>query len=382
MPDVDTERFRTPGQLMKALMAERGWTQQVLGNVLGLHVTAINHLANGRRPVTPELALALGEVFSIAPDEFIRLQRDYDLNKARIEQSPDPGRATRAHLFGELPIVEMMRRGWIQVDDIRDVPGVEQAVARFFGVDSPEKIEILPHTAKKTETSMPATPAQLAWVYRVKQISSDMLVGRYSPIGVRAAVSKLGNLLGAPESARRVPRILSDCGIRYAIVETLPKAKIDGVCFWFDDASPVIGMSFRFDRIDNFWFVLRHELEHVLRRHGQTAVMLDAELEEGRGNAGDGILDEERLANEAASEFCVPQETLEKFVSRKAPFFRDQDLVGLANTLHVHPGLVAGQLQHRIGRYDRFRQHLASIRFAVAPNAMVDGWGDVAPVDQ
>jgi len=34
---------------------------------------------------------------------------------------------------------------------------------------------------------------------------------------------------------------------------------------WLDDKSPVIALSMRFDRIDNFWFVLRHELEHVLR---------------------------------------------------------------------------------------------------------------------
>jgi HTH-type transcriptional regulator/antitoxin HigA len=71
---------------------------------------------------------------------------------------------------------------------------------------------------------------------------------------------------------------------------------------------------------------------------------------------------------------------MDSFLARKAPFFNERDILGVANTLHVHPGLVAGQLQHRTGRYDRFRQHLASIRFAVSPSAMVDGWGDVAPV--
>ena len=41
-------------------------------------------------------------------------------------------------------------------------------------------------------------------------------------------------------------------------------------------------MTLRFDRIDNFWFVLRHELEHVIQKHGQSAVMLDVELEGDR----------------------------------------------------------------------------------------------------
>ena len=47
--------------------------------------------------------------------------------------------------------------------------------------------------------------------------------------------------------------------------EALPSSKIDGVCLWLDQHSPVIGMSLRFDRIDNFWFVLGHEIEHALK---------------------------------------------------------------------------------------------------------------------
>ncbi len=66
-----------------------------------------------------------------------------------------------------------------------------------------------------------------------------------------------------------MPRILAECGVRLIIVEGLPNAKIDGVCFWLDKVSPVIGLSLRFDQIDNFWFVIRHEIEHVLNKDGQ-----------------------------------------------------------------------------------------------------------------
>ena len=69
--------------------------------------------------------------------------------------------------------------------------------------------------------------------------------------------------------------------------------------------SPVISMSLRFDRIDNFWFVLRHEIEHILRKHGQTAMMVDIEFEENAGTS-DNITEEEPIANEAATDFCVP----------------------------------------------------------------------------
>jgi HTH-type transcriptional regulator/antitoxin HigA len=108
--------------------------------------------------------------------------------------------------------------------------------------------------------------------------------------------------------------------------------------------------------------------------------MLDAELEGERAGDGPTVAEEERVANEAAAEFCVPQASLKAFIERKAPFFPERDIIALARMLHIHPGLVAGQLQHRTGRYDRFRVHQAKVRSCIAPSAIVDGWGDVAPV--
>ena len=44
----------------------------------------------------------------------------------------------------------MIKRGWIDADNVRDTKKVETALVRFFGVNRPEDIEILPHAAKKT----------------------------------------------------------------------------------------------------------------------------------------------------------------------------------------------------------------------------------------
>ena len=377
---MNIEDYRTPGQLIESLLNGRNWTQRLLAIILAVDETAINHIISGKRPVTAELSILLSEVFNIPAESFLTLQKEYDLAKARIVARPDPARATRAQIFGGLPVTEMIRRGWLDADDVRNVSKVESALIKFFGVDSLDEIEILPHAAKKTNTFVPVSPAQLAWIYRAKEIANEMLVARYSPSAVRNAVTLLGNLLSSPEEARKVPRILAECGIRYVIVESLSSAKIDGVCFWLNDFSPVIGMSLRYDRIDNFWFVLRHEIEHVLRRHGRTEVMLDAELEGDRAGIGNDIVEEERVANEAAANFCVPHKTMDSFIARKSPLFSARDILGLARTLKIHPGLVAGQLQRRTGRYDRFRDHLVKIRAIVTPGAMVDGWGDIAAV--
>jgi len=345
--------------------------------------TGLNKILAGKRSIDAGIALRLEQLFGVNAETFMELQQVYDLAMARILARPDTTLATRARLFGELPVSDMIKRGWLKgVNDVRDVQRVEAGLCRFFGVASADEIEILPHAAKKTDVFGQATIPQLAWLYQVKRIAVDALAAKYSREGLIDAISGFRSLLGSPEGARKVPRILAECGIRFVIVESLPSAKIDGVCFWLNDRSPVIGMSLRHDRIDNFWFVLRHECEHVLQNHGHSAVMLDAELENERAGTGSSIPEEERVANEAAAEFCVPQSSLNNFIKLKSPFFAERDILGFAKTLNIHPGLIAGQLQHKLSRYDLFRNHLVKIRAAVLPNAMADGWGDVFPVGQ
>lgn len=354
----------------------------MLAAVLNVDRTVVTKLISDTRAVDAQIAIALAEVFNLSPDDFLDLQKKSDLAKARLVTIPDPKRATRAQLFGALPVAEMMKRGWLKATDWRDVPRIEAALADFFGVINPDDIEVLPHAPKKTHVSSPATPAQIAWIYRVRQIAGEMIVGRYSPAGVRAALPKLQNLLLAAEESRKVPKILAEIGIRFVIVESLTGAKIDGVTLWLNDFAPVIGMSMRYDRLDNFWFVLRHELEHVMNRDGREAAMLDADLEGKRAGIDQSLPEEERKANDAAADFLIPKKSFAAFVARKAPFFAERDIVGFARTLKIHPAFVAGQLQHHTARYDRFRDHQVKIRSIVTPGAMVDGWGDVAPLEE
>ena len=378
----EDEPFKTPGQLLKSLLDERGWSNRVVAAILDIEETGVSKIISGRKSVTSEIALALEDVFSVSADRFVKLQGEYDLAKARIVARPDPARATRAKLFAGLPVAAMIKRGWLKVDDIRNLPAVEKGLADFFEVSSIDEIEILPHAAKRTKVSREASPVQIAWLYRVKQIAQEMIVAQYSTRTVRRAIERLKLLTNAAEEIRHVPRVLAEAGIRFVLVETLPSAKIDGVCFWLDETSPVIGMSIRFDRIDNFWFVLRHELEHVLCQHGKDEIAIDFELEGARAGVGPTVAEEERMANEAAAEFCVPRKTMDSFIARKAPRFSNRDILGVAGTLKVHPGLVAGQLRHRTNTYDRFTAHLVKVRSIVTSAATVDGWGDVAQVER
>ncbi len=369
---------RTPGQLITELLKEQGWTNRVLALVLGVSEPIVSKMASDKRPIDAAMALALEEVFEVPAQRFIDLQSSYELAKARIESRPDPKRAVRAKIYGHLPVAEMIKRGWVVVEDMRDPDLVEVALRRFFKVNRIEDASVFAFAAKKTDVGSDATPAQLAWLHRVKTIASEMLIGTYSSQRVDEAISKIATLRAHPEHMARVPRILAEAGIRFVVVEGLPGGKIDGVCFWLNDKTPVIGMTLRFDRIDNFLFVLRHELEHVRRRDGLENPVIDIDV--GR-QPDDELESQERIANEAAREFCVPKKDMDAFIARKAPYFSERDLIGFAKALKVHPGLVAGQLQFRTGKFTHFRSHLASIREFVLPTAEVDGWGDIHPIE-
>jgi len=168
--------------------------------------------------------------------------------------------------------------------------------------------------------------------------------------------------------------------VRFVMVEMLPQAKIDGVCLWLDANSPVIGMSTRYDRLDNFWFVLRHEIEHVLRKHGMDEDIVDAELEGARAGTDDALPPEERVANAAAADFGVSTAKLDSFMKRKHPFYYEKDVLAFAKLNGTHPGIVVGQLQRRLNRYDYLKKYQVKIRQFVLPGVIADGWGQSVPL--
>lgn len=366
-----------PGVFIAEELEARGWNQRDLAYILKVPETSVGLIISGKRGVTHRMAKALGAAFDVSGDLFINLQSAYD--KA-MTQEPNPEIAKIAKFFNVFPIREMIRRGWIED---KDASHQEQQLAKFFEVKSPNEIPYLSHAAKKSRyEEMEIPPIQLAWLFRVRQIAKSITVPAYSLDALKQALVHLREMLIAPEEARHVPRILMECGVRFILVERLPRSAIDGVCFWLDDNSPVIGMSMRYDRIDNFWFVLRHEIEHVLRGHGKNILegMMDAELEGEKIGVSDDLPEEERMANIAATDFCVPSEKLESFITRKHPFFSEKNVVAFSKLHSIHPGLVIGQIQYRIKRYDYLRKLQVKIRQFVLPGSIADGWGQSVPI--
>jgi HTH-type transcriptional regulator/antitoxin HigA len=367
----DKSDLPSPAEIVRTAMEERGWSQSDLAYVLGVKSAAVNPILSGKRGISPEMSKALASAFNMPAESFALAQAEWELRHAR---DPDPAVTARARVQAEYPLREMMRRGWIKESTKSDE--LEAQLCRFFSVTSLADVPHLTHAAKKTEYSHIPAP-QLAWLFRVRQIAKEMPTPAYSRERLQTALDRMEDMRLDPEEARHVPRLLHEAGVRFVLVEGLPGSKIDGVCFWLDKQSPVIGMSLRFDRIDNFWFVLSHECAHVLHGHGQSVAIIDAELEQVPQN----VSEEERVANNAAAEFCIPQHKIRSFYLRKKPLFAERDVLAFAKIMRVHPGLVVGQLQKLAGRYDLLRRHLVNVRNHIAGSALTDGWGDVVPVE-
>ena len=364
-----------PGDYIKEALDARGWTREEFAEIIGRTPKFVGELVKGDKAITPRTAKELAAALGTSAILWLNLEAAYRLHHS---QAPVSTRITRqARLRERFAVREMVKRRWIEASDDPEV--LEVQVLRFFNISSIDEEPRLAHAARKTGYPADIRGPQRAWLFRVKQIASAMVTPEYSERALREALPLLASLRGDPENIRQIPHILSKCGVRFVIVEHVASSKIDGVCFWLQDKgpSPVIGMSLRLDRIDNFWFVLRHECEHVLQGHGREEAIVDRDI--ASTDSSQPIPDEEVIANAAAAEFCVPKAEMEDFMIRHRPLYSEEKVVKFARRMQVHPGLVVGQLQHILHDFRLFKKYQISVRPLVAPYSMTDGYGQVVP---
>jgi len=357
-----------PGEFLREELEARQWSQQELADILDRPPRLISELIAAKRAITAETAKGLAEAFGTSPDFWMNLESQYQLSKVKL---PNDSVARKARLYDQFPVREMLRRGWVRASENIDI--LEQRFCAFFSIPDMSVEPELCHSAKKTCAHLDAKPLQLAWLFRVKALASQQVVPAYSRAKLLAAVEKLKTLALSTEEVRHVPRTLAKAGVRLVLVEAMAGSKMDGACFWLEGDKPVIGMTLRLDRIDNFWFVLRHEIEHVLREDGKANNQAVIDMDVGEDTAE--LPECERLANAAGADFCVSSAELESFIARVQPYFSEEKVLRFAQRIGVHPGLVVGQLQRKLGRHDFLRKHQVKVRALVLPSADADGWG-------
>ncbi len=362
-----------PGAFLREELDERSWSPADLAEIIGRPPGLISDIINGKRGVSPETAKGLGAALGTSPEFWLSLEASYQL--WRLRSDGDDAVARRARLYEKAPWREMVRRGWIEATENIDV--LERRVLDFLDIQSlDEEPEFLLHAARKSKPYSGCTSEQLVWLIRARQISRTVQVREFSEDALETAVQKLRLLAHDLQEVRHVPRVLADAGVRLVVVQPLPRGQIDGATFWLDERSPVIALSMRYDRLDNFWFTLIHELKHVLS--GEEAI--DTDMEGGRED--ETKPESERAADEYSGEYFIQRAQLDNFIARIRPQYSARRIEAFAAIAQVHPAIVVGQLQHR-GEvtWSSYRKLLVPVREIITATTVTDGWGSELPAN-
>ena len=361
-----------PGEFLADELQARGWTQVEFAEIIQRPNQLVNEVIKGNRSITPDTAREISAALGTNAQYWLNLEAAYQL--WRTAPAPNAKTIARtAHLRGHFPVHELIKRGWIEPSDNPDV--VERRVFDFYGISKVEDVPQIAHAARRNRRE-DLSPLQEAWLFRVKKIAEAIYAPEYSEKDLRKTVEEMEVLLTEPEEVRHVPGMLEKCGVRLIVVEPIPNSKIDGACFWINaGTSPVIGLTLKWDYIDRFWFNLRHEIEHTLRGDGKDQVVID-DFDGGLNTKDEA----EVAANTVAAEFCVPQDSLNDFIHRHHPMYSRKNFVGFSNLMKRHPGIVAGQLQHKIERPELFKKFQVRVRNIFTETALTDGYGRELPI--
>ena len=146
--------------------------------------------------------------------------------------------------------------------------------------------------------------------------------------------------------------MLAEHGIILVIVRHIAGMTVDGAAFLVDE-TPVIGMTLRHDRVDNFWFTLMHELGHVILhyRSGLSAGFFDS-------TEDFAVDDLERQADDFASNILIPEDLWVRSPARisKSP----EPLERLAAQLGIAPAIVFGRVRMERKNYTIFSNKLGA----------------------
>lgn len=173
--------------------------------------------------------------------------------------------------------------------------------------------------------------------------------GNVQKLEVVRALAKLSVHADGP---RRAHQMLSDLGIILVLLPHLPGTHLDGAALRRPkDGAPVIALTLRRDRIDNFWFTLLHELAHVAFHLGEDRACIVDELDIGSSEAI------ETEADELAGTALIPDEQWDAW-DVKGTYTGIADILAFARRMEVNPAIVAGRWQKTHRDYRKFSKLL------------------------
>jgi len=194
--------------------------------------------------------------------------------------------------------------------------------------------------------------ALLAWQARILSLLNNEQLPAFERQSLDdELLRKLVHLSYYDRGPQLVREYLNKKGIHFVTLAHLQRTYLDGATFLTNAGHPVIAITLRYDRLDNFWFTLFHELAHVYLHLNDASI---------------AFFDETIQSNH---EINSPQETETNTFARNAlvspdywvthcvpnlPNFSRAQILQHAEALEISPAILAGRVRWEI---QDFKKH-------------------------
>jgi len=332
-----------PIEAVKFRMEQLGLHQKDLVPFIGSK-SKVSEILNKKRPLSLSMMRALHKGLGIPAEILLKEQ-----GKAFPEQIPEID-------WTRFPIQEMINLEWIAPKS--NIKGNEEDIIRGHIQEAGGMScfsELLFRTSqspvKKYRTDKYAL---MAWCLRVMELSKKHpLEKEYQPNSIRLSdIPKLSYFKDGPMLAKEY---LEKNGIQFFIVPHLKNTYLDGAAMILEKNKPVIALTLRHNRIDNFWFCLLHELAHLKKHlHADKTDMIVDELNNQR--AGVKKDSKEKQADKIAQNTLIPEKHWKNVNLDSKDLAKE--VRTLSEKLKIHPAIIAGKIQHEKNNYKILSQFI------------------------
>jgi len=334
-----------PVEAIRFRMEQMGLNRKDLVPYIGSK-SKVSEILSGRRPLSLAVMRALHRGLGIPAEVLLK-----EPGAQFPENVPEMD-------WDRFPVQEMAKRCWIP--KLPDGKERAEEVMRDF-IERAGGMDAIPAPAfRRGATSRfnekMDTYALTAWCLRVLTLArGNPLKNTYQNATVKPKfmreVAKLSYFDGGPSLAREY---LQKNGIHLIAVPHLPKTYLDGAAMLLPDGTPVIGMTLRYDRLDNFWFCLLHELAHVAKHLSASLALIVDDLDlRGQQVVAD---QSEEEADRMASEALIPHNVWNKRGIHQRP--NPKRVRTLAEELKIHPAIIAGRIRFERNNYRILSRHV------------------------
>ncbi len=357
-----------PGEILREELDARGVKQKEFAATIGMPAPVLNDLVNGKRSVTPDIAILLEAALGKDAASWLRLQAERDLEVARKKENLLRKQKDIETWQAIQDCCNVRTLGKYLPDGLgRTVQEKIETVLSFFGVKSAEALkeafirDVDPAYFRKSEklTNNPInlfTWKQIAYdrsskLDRPKKFSKDTLLELTE--GMRTVFYENEN------TEERIENLMREYGIRFFIQKNDTGTHIDGFSFW-KGSNPSIALTLRYNKIDIFAFTLMHEVCHVFlhldpQEKWKSCISL-SDMKEGL---------EEQEADTFANNQLIPAKDWQRFkekISGINPYSIGPMLRRFAEEHQIHPAIVLGRYQHDYNIFDNGRGFDRSIK--------------------